>query len=174
MKINGYLLFLHPDKQDTYRTVNNFYDYIQQMRVKTPAQLQAEGINLEDKMMDIVEENILLREIAPAVARINVINYQNKAEIEASLIIVAIVRYKQERGDYPKNLEDLFAEGFIKELPIDPFSDKPFVYKNTGDDFILYSVGEDFIDNDGEIYRDDRGRVRMWPNTGDVVFWPVQ
>jgi hypothetical protein len=90
------------------------------------------------------------------------------------LTVLALLRYEKEKGKYPVNLNELVEKGYLESIPIDPFSGKPFVYKNTGDDFILYSVGEDFKDDGGEVYRDDRGRLRMWAATGDWVLWPVQ
>ena len=70
--------------------------------------------------------------------------------------------------------EELFEAGYLKKLPMDPYSDSPLVYKKTDDDFILYSVGYDFEDDGGEVYRDNKGRVRPWGDEGDAVFWPVR
>ncbi len=61
----------------------------------------------------------------------------------------------------------------MKAIPIDPFSDKPLVYKRTEDGFTLYSVSENLTDDGGKVFIDDEGRVRMWADEGDAVFWPV-
>lgn len=37
-----------------------------------------------------------------------------------------------------------------KSLSVDPYSGKPFIYREDGRRFVLYSVGEDFQDNGGE------------------------
>ncbi len=84
-----------------------------------------------------------------------------------------MVRYKQDKGSYPESLDKLVTAGYLKEIPLDTFSDKPLVYKKTDDDFILYSVGPNFIDDGGQVYRDDKGIVRQWADEGDAVFWPV-
>ena len=47
------------------------------------------------------------------------------------------------------------------------------VYKKTDENFILYSVGENFRDDGGKVIRDDDGSVEMWEDKGDAVFWPV-
>jgi len=62
----------------------------------------------------------------------------------------------------------------LKALPIDPFSDKPLVYRRTEDGFILYSVGPNFEDDGGVVGKDEKGRVKMWADEGDAVFWPVK
>ena len=67
----------------------------------------------------------------------------------------------------------LVAAGYMKELPIDTYSDKPLVYKKTEDDFILYSVGHNFIDDGGVPGTGRDGKVRSWAANGDEIFWPV-
>ena len=57
---------------------------------------------------------------------------------------------------------------------MDSFSNNPLVYKKTDDNFILYSVGLNFIDDDGKVVRDDEGKIKTWPDEGDNVFWPMQ
>ncbi|MBN1973654.1 MAG: hypothetical protein JW787_08445 [Sedimentisphaerales bacterium] len=173
VKKNGYLLFLHPDKEETYRTVQQMYDYVEKMKSMTPAQLHAEGVNLEEKLMNIAKGNLLLVNNAPAIARINEICYHNKAEIEATLVVLSLVRFNREHGNYPQNLEQLAVENYIKKLPMDPFSNKPFVYKINEQNFILYSTGSDCKDNGGEVFRDKGGQVRTWGKSGDAVLWPV-
>jgi hypothetical protein len=56
---------------------------------------------------------------------------------------------------------------------MDPFSDKPLVYRRTDDDFILYSVGYNFIDDGGVRGKDKNGKPRMWADNGDRIFRPT-
>ena len=46
----------------------------------------------------------------------------------------------------PENLDEL-GEFVPEEMLIDPFSGKRLVYKRKGDNFCLYSVGLDGVDN---------------------------
>jgi hypothetical protein len=39
---------------------------------------------------------------------------------------------------------------FSRELTLDPYSGMPFIYRTDGQDYKLYSVGEDLVDNDGD------------------------
>jgi hypothetical protein len=52
-------------------------------------------------------------------------------------------------------------------MPMDSYSDAPLLCPVNGDNFTLYSVGEDFVDNGGQPYEwnDQSG--------GDHVFWPT-
>lgn len=60
---------------------------------------------------------------------------------------------------YPVSLEALRQEGFVDDLPADPFGGGAIVYKSDADGFIVYSVGPDGID-DGGIRGDVAFKVR--------------
>jgi hypothetical protein len=92
---------------------------------------------------------------------------------EATLTILALLRWQSDRREYPATLDDLVGAGYLKLLPQDPFSDKPLVYRRTDGDFVLYSLGPNFVDDGGESGKDRKGRPRMWSDEGDVVFWPL-
>jgi len=109
----------------------------------------------------------------PALGRVSQIAYRRKVGVEAFIATVAILRYKQDNGNYPENLSELLEAGLLKELPMDPFSNKPVVYRKMDDDFTLYSVGLNFEDDGGTIARRDDGRIYIWSDEDDAVFWPV-
>ena len=85
-----------------------------------------------------------------------------KAEAQRRLIITAIAleRYRDKNGSYPKSLADLAPE-FLKTPPIDFMDGQPLRYQlNDDGHFILYSVGLDCVDNGGKIQ----------PRMGDAGF----
>ena len=108
------------------------------------------------------------------IQKISDIRYRQESLYEAVLTVIGLRLMKLERGEYPETLEELVAAGYLEELPMDPFSDKPLVYKKTSDNFILYSVGHNFKDDGGEIERNNRGEVKLWGDNGDAVFWPLK
>ena len=170
-----HILFTHPNRQETLKQVEKFYDFVEKMAGKTPAQIRAENIDFEKQSMEIIKGNILLEILAPALGRVCEIAHRNKADSETALAIIAILRYEQNSGGYPQNLKQLIADDYLKKPPIDPYSDEPLVYRRTDDGFTLYSVGPNFIDDGGKIFYNDRGRP-VWRGTkegGDAVFWPV-
>jgi hypothetical protein len=57
---------------------------------------------------------------------------------------------------------------------MDPFSDEPIGYKKTGDDFVLYSVGLNMVDDGGVMGKDLSGKSKNWLDNGDTIFWPVE
>ena len=85
-----------------------------------------------------------------------------------------ILRFQQEKGHLAVSLEELVAGGFLSELPVDPFSGNPLIYRADGDDFILYSVGTDLKDDGGVVATKASGQPVLWGENGDAVFWPVR
>ncbi|MHC4265120.1 MAG: hypothetical protein ACYSUK_04210, partial [Planctomycetota bacterium] len=109
-----------------------------------------------------------------AFGRVAQISYRTKVDVEATLTIIALKRYKNDIGEYPESLDELVSKDFLKKVPIDPFSGEYLIYKKTDGDFILYGVGENFEDEGGVVIRDDDGRIRKFANEGDWVFWPTE
>ncbi|MHC4149975.1 MAG: hypothetical protein ACYSR5_10875, partial [Planctomycetota bacterium] len=74
-------------------------------------------------------------------------------------ILIALRRYKNRNGHWPKSLDDIKVMTAPETL-VDPMNDGSFVYKLTEDSFTLYSKGKNEIDEDGE-YPDD---WPIWPS----------
>ena len=115
----------------------------------------------------------LLQMLMPAVDRASDIAYRGRALHQATVTVLALKQWRLEKNEYPANLDELVTAGYLKELPMDPYTDKPLIYKKTDDNFTLYSVGPNFKDDGGESGKDDKGRVKKWRDNGDTVFWPV-
>jgi len=167
------VLFTYPNKRQTREITDKFYAFWDGIADKTPAQLHSEGIDVEAKVNEFIENNILLNILAPAFSRIIEISYRCKADVLATLSIISIERYNQDTGQYPSSLAQLIERGYLKELPMDPFSDKPLVYRTTDDGFILYGVGTNFKDDGGQVVRNDKGKIKEYADEGDWIFWPV-
>jgi len=167
------VLFFHPNKQQTREAADRFYSYCETMAQKTPAQIRTQGIDVHKETMKIVGDNVLLSILTPALERAAVMGHRHRTNVEATITILALLRYKADKGSYPENLRQLITGGYLKELPMDAFSGRPLVYKKTDDNFILYSVGLNYTDDGGEVAKDEDGGIRRWADEGDVVFWPV-
>lgn len=112
--------------------------------------------------------------LLPALGRINELSHRAETDIKSTLAIVALLGYANDKGGYPESLEELVEAGYLEEVPIDAYSNKPVVYKKTNGDFLLYSVGPNFVDDGGIPGKDSKGKIRrMWADDGDTIFWPV-
>jgi len=168
------VLFAHPDKEKTRQTADCLYDFWTKLYLKTPCQIKAEGIDAEKEALEIIEGNVFLQILTRFDwVRVKQIVCRNKPDVHATVAVLAILRYSKDKGSYPNDLQQLITAGYLKQLPMDCFSDKPLVYRKTDDNFILYSVGPNFTDEGGEYSRDSKGRIKNWLHNGDTVFWPL-
>jgi hypothetical protein len=65
-----------------------------------------------------------------------------------------LAAYRQDHGRYPEKLGELSPKYLVK-IPGDLFSGKPLIYRLEGTGFLLYSVGENGIDDGGRGYEDE-------------------
>ncbi len=80
------------------------------------------------------------------------------------LLLLRACRLK--RGIYPGSLEALRTSTSV-EIPGDPYTDRPFLYRKTGDGFLLYSAGPNGKDDGGLVDgRDAMGK----PGPADLIF----
>jgi hypothetical protein len=77
------------------------------------------------------------------------IDDKNQAHIRMLLCALALRCYRLEHGELPAALADLAPE-YLPEVPVDPFSDGPFVYRRQDGQYVLYSVGPDGHDDGGK------------------------
>jgi hypothetical protein len=166
----------HARRDATVAKANEIYGLQSKLAKMTPYQKHVSDIKTADEIMYESWHGyrfFLIGVFMPATARVSEIAYRAKTYHEATVVILALQRWRLEKDQYPAALGELVAAGFLNELPIDPWSDKPLVYKKTEDDFTLYSVGFNFTDDGGEYAKDRSGNIRTWGDNGDTVFWPV-
>jgi hypothetical protein len=80
-------------------------------------------------------------------------------------IIIALRRYKNKNGVWPKSLDDVKPLASA-EIFIDPINNDSFVYKLTEDNFTLYSKGKNNIDENGKYESPEKG------GPDDLLIWP--
>ncbi len=64
-------------------------------------------------------------------------------------IALACKIYKNREGHFPENITTLIPD-FLDKEPVDPFTGDPFIYKLQENGFIVYSVGSNEKDDEGE------------------------
>ena len=169
-----HVLFTHPDKEQTLREAERLYGEMEKIAAMTPASANAERLDMHVFTDEEIRENVFLSILMPALSRVNQIGWRNFAQSEAALVIMALIQHEKQHGEYPESLDMLVEKGLLKEVPVDPFSDKSIIYRRTDDDFILYSVGFNFTDDGGTRIKDRKGNLLNWRYEGDGIFWPVE
>lgn len=164
--------FGYPDRRETTSLIDAFWNEYQVLLDTEPSHPQYE--QRKARWMALAEGSVFLRTSAPAHSRLVNLVWRIQTGRRALLSALAVLRYARDKGVYPPTLDALVAEGYMSVLPLDPYSGGPFGYRRTGDAFLLYSWGENLVDDGGQQGTDRNGKPRDWTDNGDVVFWPVR
>lgn len=162
-----WLALFGPDRRKTIAIVDKSFAYADTLKHQTPWQLHTQGIDSDGEINRMLEGYAI--EKIPSVYHVIELYQRLKAKESALITIIAILRYKEDKGSFPENLDQLVSAGYLNQLPMDPYSDKPLVYKRLDSNFMLYSLGADF-DDDGGVH----SRWGQYSQGGDQVFWPVK
>jgi hypothetical protein len=166
-----FISFSYPHRCEVVAAIDRYFSQAKELLNKTPYQLYDKGDS--QKWNELGKASIMLRLLGPAHATIGRLSWRTKTNRAGLLTTLAVLRCEKETGKYPDTLQELVPAGYLKQLPMDPYSGKPLIYKRTEDNFVIYSVGLNFRDDGGKLGRGRDGKPRMWANEGDAVFWPV-
>jgi len=164
---------------ETVSAINEYFDLVEARGKLTPYMLREGGLQgWSRKYIESVGGplNDFVDGQCPSVTYAGEFAFRAKATHEATIAVLALRRWRVERGKYPDDLRSLLEAGYLEALPQDPYSDGPLRYARRGEDFILYSVGANFRD-DGGASDPERpwGVTNTLPDTPglDHVFWPL-
>jgi len=102
-----------------------------------------------ERIENLPKIRFLLRMFRPAFARITELDLRSIAHLRTAQVAVAVERYRLAAGRLPDRLADL-VPGYLETVPTDPFDGKDLRYKKLEVGFVVYSIGEDKIDNGGK------------------------
>lgn len=95
------------------------------------------------------------------------------------MLTIAIYGYRHEHHRFPDSLQELVRDGWVKELPVDPFTQRDTIcYRHDAKTIVLYSRGPDGRDDGGKpivLHYDSEqnllrlARVRV-NSTGDLLY----
>jgi hypothetical protein len=78
---------------------------------------------------------------------------RNQAKLRLLICGLALRSYCLEKGQPAEKLADLVPD-YLSEMPQDPYSGKPLVYRREATGYVLYSVGSDGQDDGGQPWDD--------------------
>lgn len=168
---NGFL-FGYPDRREFTESIESIFAEADNIIRTVPWQLENGGIDkLESPAFDDV--SVMLKIVLQAFTKVGKTAWGLQTNKEAYIVVCAVLRYRERNERLPESLGELVDAGLLDDVSIDPYSGKSMVYRKTDDGFILYSVGENRIDNGGKSGAGENGDHILWTEKGDWVFWPV-
>ena len=169
------LCMLHAGRDETMKKVNEHVDCMVQDIQMSPYQWRVnDSISGAFAIGLSKYRYFFIRRVWPIMRGRADAVFRSKAHYEAAITILALERWSLDKNEYPQSLNELIEGGYLVKLAMDPYSDKPLVYRRTDNGFILYSVGADF-DDDGGAGSNRYGWI--WGDGDsecDAVFWPVE
>ena len=157
------------DRKTTLEKIDTLYASLDEMIQQTPWQMYSKQMSCKQQVLDIVkpDENVLLAAFMFAPQGMIERHHQHICNHSAITTILGLERYKINHGRYPRTLEKLIDTGYIKAMPMDPYSDGSLIYRTAGDEFTLYSLAKNFKD-DGGLHKEASDNKNY-----DNVFWPT-
>jgi hypothetical protein len=139
--------------------IDLYYKQVEATFTMTPWQLHQTQPDFFENLYRPRFETLFLITYAQTYRRYFHDYYKTQAQLQALLTTIAIQRFHHDKGHLPGQLDELVNAGYLRQSPADPYSDKPLIYNVEGEDFKIYSVGENFKDDGGK-------------RTDDIIFWP--
>jgi len=68
---------------------------------------------------------------------------------DSAITAIAIERYRRDRGQIPDDLQQLVPD-FLPAVPTDPYDGKPIRYVVKEDEYLIYCIGRDDVDDGGQ------------------------
>jgi hypothetical protein len=116
--------------------------------------LAARSFFMGPKQRGEVIGNILIGMLLPSSGKLVTATERSEQSQRLRHIAFALALYHADHGHYPEKLAELTPK-YVDKVPDDLFSGKPLIYKLAGAGYLLYSVGDNGIDDGGRWYDDD-------------------
>lgn len=95
---------------------------------------------------------LITRWLLPAISKIGEAERRKHAIVRCTVVALAAERYRCEKKAWSDKIDQLCPQ-FLAAVPLDPFDGKPLRYRRVKDGVIIYSVGQDGVDNGGKLDR---------------------
>ena len=105
--------------------------------------------SLVRKKLTQAVSDLLVSILMPSLRQASAIYDRTVMKSRLAKVALALAACKAEQGQYPAELSPLAPE-YLKEIPKDIFSDGELKYRRDGEGYILYSVGDNMIDDGGK------------------------
>ncbi len=93
---------------------------------------------------------ILSGMLTPSVTRAVEMFLRGDAQLHSAITALACERYRLAQGAWPEALDELVPR-YLPAVPIDPFDGAPLRYKKTTAGIVIYSIGENGVDDGGDL-----------------------
>jgi hypothetical protein len=123
----------------------------------------------EEEVRSLPRNAMITRLLLPAISKMSDAFRREHACIRCTLVALAAERYRRDKKAWPKSLEQLCPQ-YLSAVPLDPYDGKALRYKREIDGVLIYSIGQDGVDNGGNL---DHQRVSLPGVDLGLCLWDV-
>jgi hypothetical protein len=98
-------------------------------------------------------KNIASKLMATAMVKAHQADCRGQAVLRSTIAALACERYRLRYKDWPTSLQVLVEKKLLDEIPADPMDNQSIRYRRTEEGVIVYSIGIDLTDSQGNIDR---------------------
>lgn len=148
----------HPNHAERQRAITRWGDRLDEEIVQKPGKLKEFALvalkliggNPPKAEISRRVGNLLLATLAPAIGQVSKAEFRANVRRDLIVIALALAEYQRAHGSYPETLDGLSPK-YLKTIPIDRFTEKPLHYQRQEAGFLLYSLGANGTDDQGEL-----------------------
>lgn len=156
---------------DTVQAVDAYFKALARLAAAGYPQVRASDFAAAER--PVREKNAVTKMLLMPLERAYVLQAHAEAERRATQLVFAIHLFEQQRGRWPRDLEELPAE-HTRDVRVDPFTGRDFSYRLDADGFRLYSAGENGRDDGGAHVPSRAADTSPEQAPDDLLFWPVR
>jgi hypothetical protein len=128
---------------------------------------------LDEMGAGVAQQTPLVRLLLPAMNKLADADRRTHAQIRCAIVMLAAECYRRAHNRWPESVSDLVKDGFLGEIPTDPYDGAPVRIKRVENALVIYTVGPDGQDNGGTL--EPRNRMLLAPGTDlGVHLWDVE
>lgn len=97
-----------------------------------------------------VANNILLKNAVTSCEKLVGAHFNDQAQVNSLRAALACERFRLAQGKWPTALDALVPQ-YLSAIPLDPFSGQPLLYRLLPDGVVIYSIGANGVDDQGDV-----------------------
>lgn len=135
-------------RSDTMSVFRRFWDAIDKWNELPDHMAYAQGYKLLEKAEQDLRFWSLALDVLPSVRNSRFRFSHAKATKAVIATVIALEVHRNKSSNYPDRLDEL--KGILNEIPNDPFTNEPLKCRRTENGYIVYSVGQNLVDDGGK------------------------
>ena len=117
------------------------------------------ALQLDTEIPQLSRTYFIVKMMMPSLSRAVFLQIEHDTVLDCTLVGIAAERFRLATGRWPASLDELVPV-YLDQVPLDPFAEgQPLKLVVADRGIIIYSIGEDKMDDDGDVVVEEYQRV---------------